>query len=105
MNKRIAFLLSGQYRNFNDNIHSVKKNFYKFNNIDFYISTWDDPGSFDKLKIFKLFRKKNGLPINLLNQFIPFKNLPKYILISKDNIYLTKKINKITTSFIESLPM
>ena len=105
MNKRIAFLLSGQFRNFSDNISSVKNNFFQFKNVDFFISTWEDPGTFDKLKIFKLFSKKNGLPLNFLNQFIPIQNLPRHIRISKDNIYYTKKINKITPLFLETLPI
>lgn len=102
-NKRIAFLLSGQFRNFSDHLDSLKKLSKNFKYFDFFISTWEDPGSFDKLKISNLFREKNGIYISILNKFISVENFSKYIEISKDNLYLTKSVGLITPDFLNKL--
>lgn len=56
--KKIAVLISGQYRNLDDNIESIFSIKNYFNVCDFYLSTWDDPGFFDKKKLEMCLKKK-----------------------------------------------
>lgn len=104
--KKIAVLISGQYRNLDDNIESIFSIKNYFNVCDFYLSTWDDPGFFDKKKIGNVLEEKTGILIPFCNYLIETssKYSKVYVLGSSINEYKTKFYRqKITNEDVEKL--
>lgn len=104
--KKIAVLISGQYRNLDDNIESIFSIKNYFNLCDFYLATWDDPGFFDKKKIGNVLEEKTGILIPYVNYLIETssKYSKTYVLGSSTNEYKTKFYRKkITNEVVKRL--
>lgn len=93
LNNNVALLVSGQYRNLDDHIHSYLNLKKYFNICDFFFSTWDEPGFFDQKKIGNVLYSKRGVKLPLLNILLPIKSKysREFVLGSSIRKYITKK--------------